>query len=571
MAAPHLIARPFHLSIMRMALLSLGLLLAASMSSTAFAEKVSPPPVRYERLPARATIAPVMDCGKLVDQDLLEIAGAPARITEAKVEKRDNDIDFCVVKGIIAPQIQFVLNLPMSTYTGRYLQGGCGGACGTIWDSISPSCDTPVAYNGAFAVGFNNSGHVGPTARDTLWAANAPQLQVDFAYRGPHVSAIVAKEILTRFYGSKPDISYFVGCSDGGREAMEEAQRYPSDFDGILAGAPALWITSGVTRILHEARVSQNSDGQQILTQDATRVLHAAVIEACDGLDGLKDGQIDLPRQCHYDPRDLICKPGQNLNCITADQARVAVELYRGSVDDQGRQTFFGGEPFGSELLWEAPGSFLTGGAFLAANQIKYMIYGGKTHQNLDYKTWNPGEAEVLDLLEKGGFYNANNPDLSAFKASGGKLIMWQGWADNAGGAHLLLDYYQHVRDTMGGFAATDPFLRVYMLPAVYHCAGGYIAYQQDLLGHLVNWVERADAPFQIIASAVLDDGTVRERPIYPYPVRAAYKGSGDINAATSFVPDRPDKEPNDTFDWLGAGHIGGKPPVAEWGASTEK
>lgn len=531
-------------------------------ANSARAQAAPLPPVTFAPLPERPVIPPAMDCSALPGRDFLTIAGAPTRISSAVVERK-GEVEFCRVKGMIAPQIQFDLYLPTQSYTGRYLQGGCGGACGVIYDSVSPRCNNAQAFGGAFAVSFNNSGHVGPEPMDTLWAAYAPQLREDFAHRASHVTAIVAKEILATYYGRKPDYSYFIGCSNGGREAMMEAQRYPDDFDGIVAGAPALWITAGVTRIIHESQVAQDAAGNPILTSQSTAVLHKAVMRACDGLDGLEDGQIDNPRACRFDPATLVCKGGATEGCITAQQADVMRKLYRGAVDAQGRSLFLGGEPYGSELLWTGPGSFLSRGYSLAANQIKFMIYGGNSHQDFDWKSWRPDAEAVRDLLKAGGYYNANNPDLSAFKASGGKLIMWQGEADNAGGSYLLPDYYQRVRDTMGGFGGTDPFLRVYMLPGVYHCAGGYVAYQHDLLGQMINWVERGTAPDAILGTAILDDGTIRNRPVYPYPVQARYKGKGDINAADSFRPVRPKREPDDRYDWVGAGIVGGAPPAS--------
>ncbi|MCW2338591.1 feruloyl esterase [Sphingobium sp. B2D3A] len=550
--------------IKRLARLAAGAMLACVSSASLQSQpaKSPMPPVHFTPLPVRPVVMPVMACDALPAEDLLTIEGAPARISSATLETRDNGVAFCRIKGMIAPQIQFELHLPMETYTGRYLQGGCGGACGVIYQTVSPSCDNQTAFSGAFAVSFNNSGHVGPDARDTLWAAHAPQLRADFAYRAAHVTARVAKEIIARFYGRKPAYSYFMGCSNGGREAMMEAQRYPEDFDGIIAGAPALSITPGVVRIIHESQVARGADGQPILTPQSTQLLHRAVMAACDGLDGLKDGQIDNPRRCRFDPRTLVCKPGQRTDCVSAQQAETMHRLYEGPRDAEGRPLFFGGEPYGSELLWTGPGSFVADGYQLAANQIKFMIYNGETHQDFDWRTWKPDAAALADLIEKGGYYNASNPDLAAFKARGGKLIMWQGEADNAAGSWLLPDYYQRVRNAMGGFAGTDPFMRVYMFPGVYHCAGGYIGYQHDLLGPMVNWVERGAAPGAVEGAAILKDGTVRRRPTYPFPVQIRYTGRGDINAASSFAPVPIAKDHDDRFDWVGAGMEAGPPPA---------
>ena len=547
------------------ALTAASTLVVSGFFPAAHAADAVAPPVQFTPLPERAPVLPTMDCGQLVQEDFLTaVEGAPARISSAELEVKEGDIEFCHVKGMIAPQIQFEFHLPTKTYTGRYLQGGCGGACGVIYDSISPRCDNRLAFGGAFAVSFNNSGHVGPEPMDTLWAAHAPQLREDFAYRAAHVMAEVGKEILTRFYGSRPEYSYFVGCSNGGREAMMEAQRFPDDFDGIIAGAPALWISAGVVRIIHESKTALDENGEPILTPSSTTLLHKAVMAACDGLDGLEDGQIDNPRRCQFDPGELVCEPGQDDGCITQRQAETMRAIYRGAVDANGDQLFFGGEPYGSELLWTGEGSFLTSGYALAANQIKFMIYNGETNQDFDWQSWEPGRDELVDLMQHGGYYNANNPDLSGFRNAGGKLIMWQGEADNAGGSYIMPDYYQRVRDSMGGFAGTDPFMRVYMLPGVYHCSGGYIAYEHDMLGPMVNWVERDHAPDAIVGAAILEDGAVRQRPVWPYPTQARYRGTGDINAADSFVPVRPAEAPNDRFRWLGE-------DLAETGASPAR
>jgi len=237
-------------------------------------------------------------------------------------------------------------------------------------------------------------------------------------------------------------------------------------------------------------------------------------------------------------------------------------QLYRGPVDSEGKHLYPGGEPYGSELQWAGPASFTAKGYTVAANQIKFMIYGGETHQDFDWRSWHPDKAALADLMDKGGFYNASKTDLSAFKQAGGKLIMWQGEADNVSGSYFLLDYYQRVRDRMGEFTATDPFLRVYMMPGMYHCSGGYVPYEHDLLGPMVRWVETGVAPQGIVGTALLSEGKVRRRPVYPYPVQARYTGKGDINSADSFAPAAPRKEPNDRYDWLGADLPNGPDPT---------
>lgn len=512
----------------------------------------SPSPVEMLPLPERAVVRPVKDCAALAREDFTTIQDAPTSIASATVEPASADrAEFCLVRGIIAPQIQFDLRLPTKTFTGRYLQGGCSGSCGFINDSLlSPVCEKRLAFGGAFAFGLENSGHVGGDA-DTIWALNAPALRVDFAYRAAHVMALVARAIITSYYGRPPDFKYFQGCSEGGREGLTEAQRYAEDFDGIVVGAPAYWISLMPLRVIWESQHGLDAQDRPVFTHPALTLLHEAVIATCDGLDGLKDGQIDDSRLCHYDPQALACRPGQHSNCLTAAQVAAARAYYSGPVNAQGRHLYLGGEPYGSELNWLGEFAFM--GATLGDHQIRYMIYDGHPPPGFDWRTWRPDAAAVAGLFEHGGYYNAASSDLRRFRDAGGKLIIWQGAADSAAGAYGMFDYYQRVGDRLGGPHATQPFMRVFQVPGVYHCDGGYVPYQEDFLGALVQWIEQHRAPDHLLSTAVLGNGTVRTRPLYPYPQRARYKGTGDINRAENFEPWRPSDAAADRYDWLGA------------------
>ena len=515
----------------------------------------STPPVALLALPVRAALSPIVSCESLAHRDFTGIPDAPTVIDSAQIERATSDRpEFCVVRGYVAPQIHFELHLPTRNYTGRYLQGGCGGACGKIYRELSPDCDTRRAFGGEFAVGFNDSGHVGASTMDAVWAYGDPAIRIDFAYRAPHVSAVAAKALIAAYYGVPPAVSYFQGCSDGGREGLSEAQRYPQDFAGIVVGAPAIWITPGVIRFLYETRVALAPDHQPILTREAVALLHAAVMSACDGLDGLKDGQIDDPRACHYDPQALACRAGDSPpRCLTSQQVEVIRELYRGPTDAAGRFLYLGGEPYGSELTWTDPRSLINAGTPLIRNQIVFMIFGGHPPEGFGWDGLKLDDATLAMLLKYGAYYDASNPDLNAFRRAGGKLILWQGAADSPGGAYSMLDYYQRVREVVGGLEPARSFARAFLVPGMYHCRGGYIAYQQDLLGPMVFWVEKQQAPDSVVASAILANGALRQRPVYAYPVRARYRGSGDINNVSSFVGRWPEKEPDDRFDWLGA------------------
>jgi hypothetical protein len=539
---------------------SIAAVLIMGTASTATAAAA---PVDYVAAPDRPLILPVTSCESLATRDFTGIPDAPTSIASAAVEPADpQHPEFCVVKGYVAPQVQFVLHLPTKTYTGRYLQGGCGGACGKILPTVSPPCDTPRAFGGSFAVGFNNSGHEGASIQDAIWADRDPTLRVDFAYRATHVSSLAAKALITAYYGAPPALSYFQGCSDGGREGLTEAQRFPEDFVGIVVGAPAIWITPGVVRFLYEIQVATGPDHQPLLTPEAASLLHGAVMNACDALDGLKDGQIDDPRACHFDPRKLLCRAGRAPpRCLTAEQVEVVRKLYRGPLDDAGHLLYLGGETYGSELTWAQPQSLINSGAPLLVNQIRYMIFGGAPPSGLDSRDAKLDAQALRAFFDKGGYYDASNADLERFRQHGGKLILWQGAADSPAGPNVLLDYYQRLRDRAGGLEAARGFARVFVVPGVYHCHGGYIPFEEDFLGAMMSWVESGKAPESVQATALLEDGTRRDRPVFAYPVKARYKGSGDINSASSFTGAAPALEPDDHFEWLGAHLVEGSAP----------
>ncbi len=475
------------------------------------------PPVVYVPLPKRAVVDPIIDCTALAGSSFAQVKDAPARILTAKVEAATPvRAEFCLVTGYVAPTIMFELRMPTKTYTGRYLQTGCGGNCGMIAGFVSPACDNKVAYSGAFAVGAENAGHQG-SPMDGVWALGGEQVRIDFAYRASHAFSLAAKAILQAYYGQSPAYSYFQGCSDGGREALTEVQRYPNDFNGVLGGAAALMITEAMERFIWEARWGRDAQGKPVFDMAALETLHAAVIASCDAADGLKDGQIDDPRTCRFDPQQIACAPNAKAGtCLTQEQIDVAKRFYQGPVDEAGRHLYPGGEAYGAELNWAGGRGGLTdAGTGMLAENVRNMIFLGELPADVTVQTWKFDEATFRELTRRGAIYDANNPDLRPFHSAGGKLILWSGAADPAAGANALPDYYQRVENMVGGLRAARSFARLFVIPGVYHCGRGYIPYDQDFLGAMVGWVEKGAAPDKVIATANLADGHIRRRPVF--------------------------------------------------------
>jgi len=502
-------------------------------------------------LPARIEVVPAMECASLAHLDFSRVPVGPARIRGAAIEPATaTGPEACIVKGYVAPTIRFELHLPTHGYTGRYLQGGCGGNCGIVPNSVAPGCDNALAFGGSFAVGFEDSGHDGG---DGVWALGGEQVRIDFAHRAAHAFAQAAKAIVTAYYGRPPEYSYFLGCSDGGREGMAESQRYPADFNGVVAGAPAHRISAAMERFLWEARYGNDERGQPVFSEPSLRHLHETVMAACDGLDGLVDGQIDDPRRCHYDPTLAGCVVDRSPDCLDASQVEAARRYYEGPRDEHGVALYTGGEPYGAELSWGGRISLASAGGHMLDDYVRSMVYQGKLPDSVTVRNWRFDLATFHDLERHGALFDAADPDLRPFRKAGGRLILWYGAADSAAGAFGVPDYYQQVQDVVGGMAAARGFVRVFSVPAVYHCGSGYIAYQFDPLGAIVRWVELGEAPDALVASGRLADGTLRTRPVYAYPVMAHYRGSGDINDAANFEGLPPATPPMDRFDWAGA------------------
>jgi hypothetical protein len=537
-----------------------ALLLALVAAGTALGRSA-----HHKRPHARraATTAPVLSCAQLAGVDVSQAAGASVGITSATAgTAQQGGYPVCDVKGVIAPQIQFELTLPTNTYTGRYLQTGCGGLCGNLSISAPAATGCAPLNNGEFAMASDNMGHVAAGNNDGNFGTD-PQLRIDFAYRADHVLALAAKALIAQFYGGPPQYSYFDGCSEGGHEGLAEVQRYPHDFNGVLAGAPAT-ITQELNTFYQPwlAGVDFDSSGRQIMPASKLAVLHQAVLANCDGKDGLVDGQIDDPRACTFSPQTLAC-PGDvdAPTCLTQAQIAVVEKVYSGPVDPAGRHLYPGGEPMGSELAWSPwlippspTGAQNSTIAWSIGNGwLKYLAYDPNPPLSFSVKNATFDDATFQRAEQLSGFWNDTDTDLSAFRNAGGKLILWQGWADQAISPYGTIAYYAAIRQEMGGLAATQKFARLFMFPGMYHCQGGYGPNSFDLLSQLQNWVENGQAPTHVVASALNNSGqTVRTRPVYAYPLVARYNGNGSTDDAANFHPAQPDQQFVDRYRWLG-------------------
>jgi len=564
----------------------LGLTLGAAATDGSTIRAATPQALAHTR-PLSAAILPKRPCGALMQTgswpmpgvvpgvtDFSAIPGAPARVVSATVVAATAQSPaYCDVQGYVAPQIHFELGLPTTTWQGRYLQNGCSGLCGGAYPPTFQPC--AAQPGGDFAVASTDDGHTSasPGGFDGLWARDDAQLRIDYGYRAAHVLAVAAKAIITAYYGVAPRHSYFAGCSDGGREALMEAQRYPADFDGIIAGGPASIFAPLLGELLPwQADVNTDARGREILTAAKVPALHSAVIAACDANDGVRDGQIGDPRACHFDPGTLRCPAGVDRpTCLTPAQIAVVRKLYAGPMDARGRLLYPGGVPRGSELAWVgwlvkvpgAPAWFPTAAQQGGDNYLEDMAFPVGQAGPLS-KDWRFTVAGFNSLRAEGRLYNATNADLRAFRARGGKLIIWHGWADPNISPVGTLAYYQAVQDRMGGLAATQRFARLFMFPSVYHCVGGFGPDQFDLLTPIVRWVEHGAAPTRIIAAQLQAEPNpywpspstggkvVRTRPVFPYPMEARYSGVGSVTSAASFVGVMPAAPPNDHYNWVG-------------------
>jgi tannase/feruloyl esterase len=433
---------------------------------------------------------------------------------------------FCRVAATLKPtsdsDIKMEVWLPASGWNRKFQAVGNGGWAGVI--SYSALAE---ALHDGYATSSTDTGHVGATGS---FVTGHPEKLVDFGYRAVHEMTLKAKSVIDAFYGAAPRMSYWNGCSTGGRQGLKEAQRFPDDYDGIVAGAAAnprthlsswqIWLAQGVL------------DPHNYIPPSKYPIIHKAVLEACDASDGAKDGLLEDPTRCHFDPKTIECKAGDEPTCLTAGQVEAAKRMYTAPRNPRTNQpVYFNVEP-GSELGW----SMLARGPepFSAAtDQFRYVVF---KNPDWDWHTLNlDSDVALADKIDNDTI-NAADPNIKAFLAHGGKLLMYHGWADPGVPPLASVSYYKTAVDTLGGEAKTSDSIRLFMVPGMGHCGGGEGPNNFNMMSAMTGWREDGHTPERIVAAHRTAGKVDRTRPLCAYPQVARYKGTGSIDEAENFT-----------------------------------
>jgi feruloyl esterase len=432
---------------------------------------------------------------------------------------------FCRVAATLKPSpesdIKVEFWLPAAGWNGKFQATGNGG-----WNGNIDTNALAAGLRRGYATASTDTGHQGGGGP---WMQNREKL-IDYGHRAVHEMTVKGKAITAAFYGNQPRLSYFTGCSAGGRQALVAAQRYPEDFDGIVAGAPALNATG---RAVFAMYVAQNLHANEGAFVPASKypAIHDAVLKACDAHDGVTDRVIENPATCTFDPKVLACTGGDSPTCLTPPQVEATRKMFQPVVNPRTKQEVFPGLSYGSELGWATFGGQQPFG--IATQMFQFMVFN---NPNWDYKTLNfDSDMTAVDKAEA-GLINARSTDLKKFMARGGKLIQYHGWSDPQIPAASSTQYYQSVVDAMGGANRVTDSYRLFMVPGMNHCGGGDGTATFDMLAALEQWVEKKQAPSSIPAAHTTDGRVDRTRPLCPYPQVATYKGSGSTDEAANFV-----------------------------------
>jgi len=507
-------------------------------------------------------------CAALTGFNLEDVHEGPARITSARlIEVPPKGLEhwilapsgfasdpargtaqiheYCDVTGYVAPQNKFELKLPLANdWNQRLFFYACGAFCGTVFGD---SCNLGLARGYASVTG--NGGHDSVWGFDGVWAANAPELQEDFGWRSTHVVALIAKVITAHYYGKPIKYSYMAGGSKGGQAVLMEAQRFPDDFDGLMASAPVYDYTGRNTyAAAWFAQAFSDGHGGSVLNVDAAQAVHKSVVEHCGAQAGVEEGLVTDPPSCKWQPEMISCAPeSRDRDCLTTRQVAAVKRLMSPVTNSKGEVLYAYPYIPGTETMWAgwnyfgapSPGITPRLANLVLPGQYEKYLADEKIRENVDALTFD-FDRDPATLARARRIYDATSFDLHDFKARGGKLLIWHGWADGAIMATSSVGYYEGVSRLMGGRDQTETFFRLFLVPGVHHSGGGPGFTEFDSMTALENWVEKGQAPEKLIACRSTENVVDRCRPVFPYPVLARYSGRGDPKQSESFVPFDP-------------------------------
>jgi Tannase and feruloyl esterase len=429
----------------------------------------------------------------------------------------------CRVAAVLQPSsdshIEMELWLP-ENWNGKFLAVGNGGWAGNI--------ETGAMAAGlarGYATASNDTGHQGGSGS---FVVGHPEKLIDFGYRSMHEMAVFSKTIIQTFYNRTPQLSYYQGCSTGGRQGLMEAQRFPDDFDAIIAGAP-------VNNVLHlninsvSRQVDLLREPASILPPNKLTMFANAVVAACDANDGVKDGIVSEPQSCKFDAQALLCKAGDSPDCLTAAQVQTAKRAWAPVKTKTGEMVYPGSAP-GFESAYRMPAQ----DAPLNPLFTDTPRFVGHQDANWNVMSFDL-EKDLALAMKNASFIESTDPDLAKFKARGGKLLLYHGWADPGPSPENTLSYVSDVTKKLGG--NQSDWMRVFLMPGMGHCRGGVGPDNADFLSAIESWREKGEAPASIVASRRAGQGrTEMTRPLCPYPQVAKYSGTGSTDDAKNFT-----------------------------------
>lgn len=437
---------------------------------------------------------------------------------------------FCRVAATLKPtsdsDIKIEVWLPISGWNHKYQAVGNG-----VWAGSIAYGDLAKALHEGYATSSTDTGHTGANGS---FALGHPEKLTDFAWRSEHEMTLKSKALIAAFYGEAPKRSYWVSCSSGGRQGLKEAQRFPSDYDGVVAGAPVVNWTHRAAAAIWVAQAALKDPASNIPPAKYPAI-HKAAIEACDETDGLKDGIISDPARCKFDPKTIECKDADGPSCLTSGQVEAVRKIYTPATNPRTGEIISARYEPGSELGWR----IIVGGPEAFGTPVDHFRYVVFKNPAWDWRTLNfDSDIALTDKIDDGTI-NATDPDLSAFTGHGGKVIMYQGYSDTNIPPGNAITFYDSILNRMGQ-AKTSEAVRLYMAPGMNHCGGGEGPNSFDMVSAIEQWVEDGKAPSQIIASHSSEGKVDRTRPLCPYPQVAKYKGTGSIDDAANFTCKQP-------------------------------